>query len=489
MGELECRLRSLSRSDMYPFHMPGHKRAMEGRPVPEGEELPYDYDITEIDGFDNLHHPEGLLLEMQKRAAALWKARRSFLLVNGSTCGLLAAIGTALPRGGHLLMARNCHKAAYHAAYLSDLRITYLYPAITACGIQGGITPRQVEEALEREPDIGAVLVTSPTYDGVVSDIAGIAKVVHSRDLPLIVDEAHGAHLGFHAAFPQTAVQCGADMVVQSLHKTLPALTQSAVLHLCSEQVDEERLKWLLTVYQTSSPSYVLLVGMERCLDILEGEGDRLFDRYAGRLRTFYERTEKLRLLRVWSRRDLSGEEAFGLDPSKILISAEAAGLSGYDLYQRFRERYRLQPEMCQGSYVLMMTGIMDTDEGMERLWQALWDMDTENVSGQTGESVYSAAGQAAQSRAADYMNLVYGRRTRAMSLSEALEAPCEKIFIDRAAGRISRDFVTLYPPGIPLVAPGEIISEDVLEAAALCRRLQGTVHGISGGQIKVVIS
>lgn len=489
MGELERRLLSLSQSDMYPFHMPGHKRMTVGGAASKREKIPYDYDITEIDGFDNLHHPEELLLGLQKRTAALWKARRSFLLVNGSTCGLLAAIGTALPRGGHLLMARNCHKAAYHAVYLSDLQVTYLYPAITACGIQGCVTPRQVEEALEREPDIGAVLVTSPTYDGVVSDIAGIAGAAHKKGIPLIVDEAHGAHLGFHVGFPRSAVQCGADMVVQSLHKTLPALTQSAVLHLCSERVDEDRLKWLLTVYQTSSPSYVLLAGIERCMDILEAEGEKLFAEYARRLRAFYERTGELRRLQVWSRRDLSAQEAFGMDPSKILIPAGSVGMTGRELYERLREKYRLQPEMCQSSYVLMMTSIMDTDEGMERLWHALREMDAEDVSGQKEAFAQSAAGQSAQSREADYMNLVYGSRAQVMSLAEALEAPCEELSLPEAAGRVSGAFVTLYPPGIPLVAPGEIISEDVLEAVALCRRLHGSVHGISGGQIKVVIS
>lgn len=489
MGDLERRLRGLSQSDMYPFHMPGHKRAMADRFAPENGGNIYDYDITEIDGFDNLHHPEGLLLQLQERTAALWQARRSFLLVNGSSGGLLAAIGASLPRGGHLLMARNCHKAVYHGAYLGNLRTTYLYPAAVGCGMQGSITPGQVEEALEQEPDIGAVLVTSPTYDGVVSDIAGIARAAHKRGIPLIVDEAHGAHLGFHAAFPETAVQCGADVVVQSLHKTLPALTQSAVLHLCSDRVDEDRLKWLLTVYQTSSPSYVLLVGMERCLDILETEGEELFERYAYRLKTFYERADQLQRLRVWSRRELSEEEAFGLDPSKILISAEPAGLTGHGLYERFRERYRLQPEMCQGSYVLMMTSVMDRDEGMKRLWQALCEMDDQGASGQEVPVPFVTGQMTDGSRLADYVSLAYGSRSQQMSLTEALEAFQEEIPLEQAKDRVSGAFVTLYPPGIPLVAPGEVISEDVLEAVALCRKLQGSVHGICRGQIKVVIS
>ena len=217
MTYIKDELCKLASSDMYPFHMPGHKRRL------DCDINPYTYDITEIDGFDNLHAAEGIIKEAEERAAALWGAKSSFFLVNGSTCGILAALSAALPKKGHLLMARNSHKAAYHAAYLRELQVTYLYPVFTEFGIQGGILPEQVEAALEADESIEAVFLTSPTYDGIVSDIEKIAEIAHQHGIPLIVDEAHGAHLGFHPYFPKSAITLGADVVIQSLHKTLPA--------------------------------------------------------------------------------------------------------------------------------------------------------------------------------------------------------------------------------------------------------------------------
>ena len=228
MQDLLEKLQEYRAEDMYPFHMPGHKR----KPLPFPN--PYSIDITEIDGFDNLHHAEGILKEAQERAADLYGSKECFYLVNGSTCGLLAAICAATKKRDKVLVARNCHKAVYHALYLNELQAEYIYPVITKSGIQGQIEPEQVKKALLLNPDIAAVILTSPTYEGVVSDINAIAGIAHERGIPLIVDEAHGAHLGFGAGFPENAVRQGADAVIMSLHKTLPSFTQTALLHLCS---------------------------------------------------------------------------------------------------------------------------------------------------------------------------------------------------------------------------------------------------------------
>ena len=232
---LEQKLNELEQSDIYPFHMPGHKRAF----LPFAN--PYAIDITEIEGFDNLHHATGILQEAQQKAADLYGAQKTYYLVNGSTCGLLAAISAAVPRGGKILVARNCHKAVYHAMYLRQLVPVYLYPEDTAYGIQGQVTPQMVQKQLKQTPDIRAVVITSPTYDGVVSDIQSIADIVHAYGIPLIVDEAHGAHFGFSPEFPENATRLGADAVIMSVHKTLPAFTQTALLHLCSDRIAEKK--------------------------------------------------------------------------------------------------------------------------------------------------------------------------------------------------------------------------------------------------------
>ncbi|MCR5753247.1 MAG: aminotransferase class I/II-fold pyridoxal phosphate-dependent enzyme, partial [Acetatifactor sp.] len=276
MKSLYETLDEYSKTDTYPYHMPGHKRRIFG-------EMPLDIarlDITEIPGFDNLHHPEDILKKMMQRAAKLYGADETFYLVNGSTSGILSAISAAIPFGGHLLMTRNCHKSAYHAAYLRQLKLSYIYPSLIAnAEIAEAVTPEEVEEALKKHPDADGVLIVSPTYEGRVADVRRIADIVHRRAIPLIVDEAHGAHLGWDQSLGCNSIQAGADLVIHSVHKTLPAMTQTALIHVRGELVQREILKRYLQIYQTSSPSYVLMASIENALNIMEREGQTLLQK------------------------------------------------------------------------------------------------------------------------------------------------------------------------------------------------------------------
>ena len=284
-------------SGRYPCHMPGHKRNMAEFPMAEY----YGIDITEIDGFDNLHHPEGVINDIMERAARLFGAE-TYLLVNGSTGGILSAVSAVLRREDTLLMARNCHKSAYHAAYLRACKVRYVYPAcLEHYGICGAVSAEDVERRLRRYPEIRAVFVTSPTYDGVVSDVKGIVRQAHARGIPVIVDEAHGAHFALDARFPESAVDLGADLVIHSIHKTLPALTQTALLHVQGDLVDRDRLCRFLGMYQTSSPSYILLAAIEQCLVILEEKGPALCEAFFRRNAVFEKRARELRHLHVLS--------------------------------------------------------------------------------------------------------------------------------------------------------------------------------------------
>ena len=290
MGQLFKRLEENGESNYYPYHMPGHKRHACG----ELPETLARLDITEIDGFDNLHQPEGLLDGLQKRAARIYGAEESFYLVNGSTAGILSAVSCALPVGGHILMCRNCHKSAYHAAYLRNLTISYLYPQVCEeYDIFDAVTAEQVQDALDREPDIGAVLVVSPTYEGRIADIRRIADIVHRREIPLIVDEAHGAHLGLADMLP-----AGADLVIHSVHKTLPALTQAALLHVNGSLIDRSRLRRFLHIYQTSSPSYILMASIDNALSYVEAEGAQAFEKFRKRFALMLKRLSACRVLR-----------------------------------------------------------------------------------------------------------------------------------------------------------------------------------------------
>ncbi len=458
---LDQRLKEYSKSHIYPFHMPGHKRN------PLGDDLPYDMDITEIDGFDNLHDASGILKEAMERAARLYGAKESFYLVNGSTCGLLAAVSAACKRGGRILVARNCHKAVYHAISLWGLTADYLYPKMLACGILGDITADMVEDMCKQQV-YDAVLITSPTYDGVISNIAEIAEVAHRYNTVLIVDEAHGAHLSLSSYFPKSAVEFGADIVVQSMHKTLPSFTMTSLLHRCSDRVSGKEIAHYLNYYETSSPSYVLMAGMERCVRYLQEEGKEAFGRYYELLSDFYQKTSELQILRVLRPEEIT-EEAYAFDAGKILISTADACISGKVLYKLLLEKYELQMEMCSEDYVLAMTSLRDTKEGFDRLAEARFDIE-ESIS-------YREAGADAGE-----CN-IYTASLPHMTIAEAEEAAREQksyVELTQAAGYVAADFIYMYPPGIPLLVPGEQILEKTIEDMKHYMSLGFTIHNLS---------
>ena len=462
MEDLYEKLRKYCDSDYYPFHMPGHKRRLG-----MGMGDPLGYDITEIEGFDNLHHPEGILLEAQRRAARLYGAEETHFLVNGSTAGILCAIGACAP-SGRILMARNSHRAAYHALSLNRLEAVWLYPGkfvpegeteASWEELNGPILAADAEAALEACPDVRAVFITSPTYDGVCSDVAAIARAAHRRGLPLIVDGAHGAHFGMHPLFPENAVRQGADLVIHSLHKTLPAPTQTALLHVQGDRVDRRRLRRLLAVYQTSSPSYVLMAGIDRCVGLLEREKDRLFGELAGHLDWFRRETGNLELLRL-PKSD---------DPSKILISAERAGLTGLEIQKFLREEAHLELEMAAGSYALALTSVGDDREGFVRLATALGQLE-ERLKREKRE------GKSRKWQSGKFAG--YFKNQTAMSISRAEESPQQQVLLEESLGLISGEYIFRYPPGVPLAVPGERIGSQLLEQILRERDLGYDIQG-----------
>lgn len=496
-GLLE-QLQEYSRSDAYPLHMPGHKRRM------SHFEDPFAIDITEIDGFDNLHHAEGVLLEAQRRAAKLYGAEETYYLINGSTCGILAAVSACVRRGGRLLMARNCHKAAYHAAFLNGLHVSYLYPEMDwERGIYGSITPEAVEAALadlqkevpasqvaqpgEEDGRIAAVLLTSPTYDGVGSDIRSIAEVVHQAGAVLIVDGAHGAHFGMHPYFPQHALAEGADIVINSLHKTLPSLTQTALLHIRGDLVDRKKLKRYLGIYESSSPSYVLMAGMDACVRLLMQQGDRLFDVFVQRLEKLRTALGKMKALRLVEGRQLSCA-VWSYDASKVLIATDRSRLDGPQLAQILREKYRLEAEMAAPQYVTAILTVSDTQEGFERLEHALLEIDgelsAENRERSGNRETFGSSMEPVRTDLWRYNEEVF-------TMEETEDMQQETAALDESGGRVSAEFVYLYPPGIPLLAPGERISGALLQDIRHFRKQGLTLQGLDdykAEQIRVVI-
>lgn len=452
MKYLDRALYEYSRTDFYPFHMPGHKRNF----LPESMKDPYQIDITEITDFDNLHHAEGILKENQDLAAQIYGTDFTYFLVNGSTAGILAAVSACTSRNGKLLMARNCHKAVYHGAYLRGLETVYIYPSYDpVCGLNGRISPEDVEKALERDRSIQAVLITSPTYEGVVSDIESIAHIVHRYEIPLIVDEAHGAHFIFHNAFPVSALDQGADIVIHSLHKTLPAPTQTAVLHTKGNRISVEQLEHFLGIYQTSSPSYILMGGISACLRFLKENGEEAFREFAGRIQECRGRLRQMKVLRLIEE-ELNGEfSAYTFDCSKFVISTAGSCISGPKLHEILRNRYHLEMEMEAEHYVIALTSVLDTQEGLDRLASALLDIDEELW----GEQHHDVKVNFQDSSEVFHAEQVY-------PIFKGIEGRKKKVLLEQSEGQVSGEYAYLYPPGIPLLTPGERIHKGFIEKA-----------------------
>ena len=463
MEYLYEKLTAYGNSDYYAFHMPGHKRNMELMRA----RLPYNIDITEIDGFDDLHHAEGLLKELQENAARVFQAEETHYLVNGSTVGLLSAVMGCTERGGRILMARNCHKSVYNAVYMNELRPVYIYPEFSEeTDLNGEIHVDQIKKLLEEYEDIQVVVIVSPTYEGVVSDIEAIAEIVHEYKIPLIVDEAHGAHFGFHSYFPQNANTQGADVVIHSLHKTLPSLTQTALLHMNGKLVDRDSVRRYLHMLQSSSPSYILMASIDECIRLVDEEREKVFKPYVEMLCQLRKEIGKLKNLQLL--------ETMQYDASKIVISARGR-MSGKELQEILLENDHLQMEMAAGSYVIAMTGPGDTQEGMNRLLNALRNLDKrldEVLQGNrkqdknldevlSGNRKMDAAAMKKDPGFCRHPLIPAERVVESAKVKgrKGLAVPWQE-----AVGKVSLEFVYLYPPGIPIVVPGERVSEEAVQ-------------------------
>ncbi|MBQ6864755.1 MAG: aminotransferase class V-fold PLP-dependent enzyme [Clostridia bacterium] len=454
--------RNLER-DLYPFHMPGHKR----NPVFDSMNGLFLRDLTEIDGADDLHCPQGILRDAQNRAAALYGADDAYFLVNGSTAGLLTAISAACPQGSSVIVARNCHKAVYNAVYLRSLQPVYVFPAQTGFGINGSIQPDDIENAIAANPDCKAVVLTSPTYDGVVSDIKSIADIVHAHNMILIVDAAHGAHHGFHPAFPDSAIHLGADAVVVSLHKTLPSPTGTALLLVNGNRISRSNVRRYLDIYETSSPSYLFMSAMDACIGLLAEQKEKLFADLLANLNQVEDVVRHLSHIRVFN----YGKEAFSEhdgvfdhDKSRIVVGVQQLCVNGFDLEKALRERFGIEAEMSFADYTVLLTSICDTKEGFDRLAKALTTLDGE-VAGSLQSAAYPVC---PEPQVVLLPWQAEGKDSSLLPLSESENAIC-------------REYVCAYPPGTPVLVPGEGITKQVLDYIQTALHYGAKITGSSG--------
>lgn len=454
-SKLYNKLLEYSASDYYGFHMPGHKRNVDCIDMKD----PYTFDITEIEGFDNLYNPKGIILEEMEKARRMYNSKKTYFLVNGSSSGNLAAISSLAEKGDKIIIARNSHKSIYNAVELLQLKVEFLYPKMMSDeDIYASYDLSDVDIILQQNIDARALVITSPTYEGIVSDVQGICELAHRYEIPVIVDGAHGAHFVLSDKFPNTAISCGADIVIESLHKTLPSLTQTALLHYNSELVNKNKLEKYLSVYQTSSPSYVLMASICNCLEFIRNSDAKVGTNWIDRLSEFHKRMSCLKSLCI-----LDGQECndvFEFDYSKIVIIIKNGVISGIELKNMLNKKYHLELEMAAPSYVIAMTSAIDTEEGFARLEHALIEIDNQLSDNrimqfQKQKGIYNIRNKKVCEifEAVECIKKVYGQGGKEQNSASVKNTPDEYV---------ATTYSYLYPPGIPIIVPGESVTKEV---------------------------
>ncbi len=456
--------------DRLPMHMPGHKRNAEKFPFLR--DLDYRCDLTETDISDDFNHPQTVFREAEELASAIWKSSWSLLSVNGSTACIMAAVTACekTRRRGRILIARNCHRSVYNACELNGEEIFYVLPSVTSDGLQGSISPQSVAEAADLAGELSCVVITSPTYDGIISDIQGIAEVCRERDIPLIVDEAHGAHLSLFGTFPEGAVACGADIVIHSLHKTLPFLTQTAAVHGSGRYISYGTMRKYMSMFQSTSPSFILSGSVTAGLGYLASdEAEKTFREWHDIVSSARkEISEKYGLLPS----EDGMKDIFAYDISKILISFAPQNISADDVASVLSSRYAVDTEAHNSLYLTAMTGIGDDRRSLDRFISALSRAVPEcEAKGDIPSGCQS------------YIQ----PPDPAMSPAEAASHGSERVGIYDSFGMISADYVYAYPPGIPVLVPGDRIGKDAVTALMRMVFEGRDVRGVKDGTISVV--
>lgn len=446
------------------YHMPGHKGSAIFKKYGYEDVLSkfVDMDVTEIPGADNLFQPEGIIKELQERYAKLYDVDRSYLQINGTSGGLIAAILATVPAGGKLIMARNSHKSIFNALTLGNIEPIYAQTTLNEeYGITGPISPDEISRLIKENPDVSSVILPSPNYYGICSDIKAIADIVHDAGKVLIVDQAHGAHLKFFHKFgygddmPKAAEDCGADIVVNSIHKTLASLTQSAVLNLNSSSVDRYILEDKLQAIESTSPSYVLMSFLDINASILEEHGKQLMGEWKRNLDDFYEAAHGIDGLKIMDNQPL-------LDKTKINLDMGTLGIGGAELEKLLME-YNIFSELYTGNILMLMTGIGNTKEDLEKTISALMEI-----------------GSRPKSKGTDS-----GSSDNKVKIPESgklhpVPKYKEYIDIDNAGGRICAGSIIPYPPGIPFICPGEEITDETIEYIKSLRAAGEKVIGVN---------
>lgn len=433
------------------FHMPGHKQKEELEEMLYLKEHLLHLDVTEVPGTDNMHYPEGIIKESLDLLSEAMGSKKSYYLVNGSTSGNYAMIMGLFNKGDSVLIQRNCHQSVYNAIGLSGIQPVFVQPALLpGFHIPSCVTLEAIRSAWAAHPEVKGLVLTSPSYFGIMPDLRKIALFCREKSLRLVVDEAHGAHLGFSGSLPGTALSYGAHASTCSFHKTLTAFTQAAVLNLGDGLTEEEmgRIEYYLRVFQSSSPSYILMASLEMARYLMETKGEALLSVLLHNIEGLKESLKDLPAIRFLTDSDL---EEGQMDPTRVTLFTP---LDGNHLSGILRKDFHIQVEMTEGNCLVFLTTIMNSKEDFLHLAASLRE-----IFGNT--SMTTPSHEASLEHSTPFSPLP--EPVTLFSERETLFMDSEEVRLDDAAGRVSRERVTPYPPGVPILLPGEVISAELI--------------------------
>lgn len=453
----------------HPWHMPGHKRKTISANIKGMVDVAIDYamslDVTEVPGTDDLHHPEFMIKNSMDVLKKIYGTYASYYLINGSTTGIHTAIAACFGKRKNneannntadnydIIIASNCHKSVYNIVELLNLKPFILEIEMiqnkNIPGIYGAVSHESVEKICSTTKNVKAMVITSPTYEGIVSDIKSIKEILKKYDIALIVDEAHGAHLPFLKGCPKSAIDMGADLVVQSLHKTLPALTQTAILHVNNELLDN-KIKKYLSVFMSSSPSYLLLYSMEKSIALAH---DNNHDSYISALKKFREKTKELNYIEVVEKEQIVLAGAYDYDETRIVITTKncEVNIPGIYLERRINEIGNIVCEMSGIDYVVLISTFVDNEEDFNHLYDTLCIIDKELK--QPLKEVYDVD-------------------------MELYDKEFENKLL-KMIGTKAKDNIYVYPPGSYIVTVNEIFSKEKIDLLIEYKKAGKTIRGL----------
>lgn len=441
-----------AKKDPIQFHIPGHKKGNGMDPDFRefiGENA-LSIDLINIGPLDDLHQPKGIIKQAQDLAAEAFGADHTFFSVQGTSGAIMTMVMSVCGPGDKIIVPRNVHKSIMTGIVLSSATPVFIHPEVDPnLGISHGITPESVETALEQHPDAKAVLVINPTYFGIAGDLRRIVEMAHSYDIPVLVDEAHGVHIHFHDELPLSAMQAGADMAATSVHKLGGSMTQSSILNIRGNLVSPKRVQAILSMLTTTSTSYLLLASLDTARKSLATEGKALLENTICLAEQTRAQINEIDHLYCVGREILGTDATFAMDPTKLVISVKELGITGYVVEKWLREKFNIEVELSDLYNILCIITSGDTEEDLRKLVQALKDL--------SDEFKYQADSDV------DTFVLLPDIPALALTPRDAFYAETEVIPFEESAGRIIAEFVMVYPPGIPIFIPGEIITEENL--------------------------